>query len=64
MNNVWVAVTEALPPDGEYVLVYRPSGQVWLGRIVFGPVQSYWEDSEGYDDDPPTHWCPLPLPPN
>lgn len=63
MKNDWVAVTDHLPPDGEYVLVYRPGEQVWPGRIVHGPVRAYWEDAEGYDTDPPTHWCPLPEPP-
>jgi hypothetical protein len=60
---------ETAPKDGTCVIVYRPNGgsTAYGGRVgadTFGTVESYpnsWAHSTM--DAPPTHWMPLPDPP-
>jgi hypothetical protein len=63
----WILVIDALPPQEEWVITYCPDDEnpIWLGRWRRNPVlrRVEWQDEEGYDIDPPTHWCPLPAPP-
>lgn len=55
---------ETAPKDGTLVLLWWP---YWRQRAVIGyyaTLADRWQSSEVlYDAEPPTHWMPLPLPP-
>jgi hypothetical protein len=57
----WISVKDAEPEKEGYVLVY--DGSLHVSR--FNPRQhgSYRYDCDTYDVTP-THWMPLPPPPN
>ena len=63
MNNKWIPVTEALPSDGEEVLVFC-STDGWasedfeFGLAWYCPSFQRW--LVNYEGLEPTHWMPLP----
>jgi hypothetical protein len=74
--GMWVSVKERLPPLMTEVLGWHPSDRVraWFrhsGTVQGGPREgTYWENWSPQDRecddcevDEPTHWMPLPLPP-
>ncbi len=59
----WIPVKDRLPPELEYgqherVLVF--SGHVFEASWLFGKFCKY---HDGCSDVKPTHWMPLPAPP-
>ena len=55
----WISVEERLPEDGQTVVIYHPR---------WSPVVHNWtgwafRDTIGPNADAPTHWMPLPEPP-
>lgn len=51
---------ETAPRDGRRFLTYRPVGSgIEIGCFWEG----YWQDDTGEVVTPPTHWMPLPTPP-
>lgn len=54
---------ETAPKDGTRVLV--ADEDVWMAVARYWPCNSYWiEDAaSGMKLNPPTHWLPLPPPP-
>jgi hypothetical protein len=65
----WISVEEKLPEEWRYVLICRWDGAprndvgfiVWVGRY-FG--NTGWQSDDGVEIQCPTHWMPLPEPPN
>jgi hypothetical protein len=71
----WISVSERLPEEGVCVLVWLPG----FGRASVASVRSdfssrhWWNGEEEFfkgdcgvlfgDDDAPSHWMPLPEPP-
>lgn len=59
----WIKVSEKLPPEGQYVLVFR-DGYFAIANIFDHDMitnQAMWSYT-GLGGDP-THWAPLPEPP-
>jgi len=61
---------ETAPKDGTEILVWRKPIRVvaqWVKKDQSFGVEDSWTfltEAEGYDSDyRPTHWMPLPLPP-
>lgn len=58
---------ETAPKDGSWILVSDPSG-TWMDSARF--YEGAWCSwptticQYGPEEDPPTHWMPLPEPPN
>lgn len=76
MANEWIPVGERLPPLMTEVLGWHQDDRVraWFrhsGTITGGPREGvYWEswspqdrECDDCDVDEPTHWMPLPEPP-
>lgn len=73
LRSRWISVTERLPEEGVTVLGWDKSDGIVLTinagvsksghRIWFGcsPDAGEYEDAKRYSD--PTHWMPLPEPP-
>lgn len=75
----WISVEDRLPDEGKAVLVQHTDDlyPVVAYRILEDPSLTYWlYESDGPEDDmrfqsfrhqallrPPTHWMPLPEPP-
>lgn len=59
----WIPVTEELPQEYTYVLVYRAIHGVTLASYQ---KELFWiDDGYGYMEPiKPTHWANLPEPPN
>lgn len=62
----WVSVDERLPEDGEKVIIPALFGEVENARYIHG----LWHDGTGRKRTslagnylPPSHWMPLPEPP-
>jgi hypothetical protein len=62
----WIPVSERLPRDGEYVLaaftdtiLTATYHRQWTGFVGLDD----WLDIEGRHSGTPTHWMPLPEPP-
>lgn len=57
----WISVSERLPENDIdcWVLTYHPDRAVEIIKWY----QSRWRGCDGLDDDNPTHWMPLPQPP-
>ena len=51
----WISVTDRLPEDEEYVLIFTAGGSVLLGFYD----SDGWDTLEGYLREV-THWMPLP----
>lgn len=53
---------ETAPRDGSDVLIggYYPNGVWFVSMGWFSEDRGYWS---GHKIDPPTHWMPLPQPP-
>lgn len=78
-GSAWIPVEQELPPMDVPVWLYLPDirqpvigcrsdgGEGWLWCRCY---DDYWFDGEwktstaDADDDKPSHWMPLPLPPN
>ena len=77
---VWIACAERLPELDEIVWLYQPGTEgIWIG-VRADDVEGWlwgnahgsmwwngqrWDaDMETDDDYKPTHWMPLPTPPN
>ena len=59
----WVPVSERLPEMGARVMVgHAVDGWVGIGERVLTGTYLHWED-DGEDLHDPTHWMPLPEPP-
>lgn len=58
---------EGAPTDGTSILVYRPDAGVFVAAFVAYGTEGekcWWADGgEDLSDDLPTHWMPLPAPP-
>ena len=61
--NGWISVENRLPEEYELVLVTNGLNHYWLDRII--PDRGWSGSDEEWDDpgDAPTHWMPLPDPP-
>lgn len=60
----WIPVSERLPEDGVWVLVYVHGdiGLAWVKHYSDLPEDVWYGLGEGFRlvDDAPTHWMPLP----
>ena len=60
----WIPVEERLPEMGARVMVgHAVDGWVGIGERVLTGTYLHWED-DGEDLHEPTHWMPLPEPPD
>ena len=69
----WISVKDRLPPQDINVLVYDQISNLFsLSSLTYetgwaenGDDKLYliWEDIQFHDRDEPTHWMPLPNPP-
>ena len=59
----WISVENRLPEEYELVLVTNGLNHYWLDRII--PDRGWSGSDEEWDGpgDAPTHWMPLPDPP-
>lgn len=58
-DNDWIPVTEILP-DGKWnVIIFADT---FVSEWYYYPIHNCWYRNE--NDVKPTHWMPLPLPPN
>lgn len=58
----WIPVFQALPDDGETVIIHTLGGEVWTGFIDAG----VWRNVAGariHEEEPVLHWRPFPDPP-
>jgi len=70
MKSNWKPIDTA-PKNGDWIILYYPSyisEKVTPARFVDDPAVGYiWEGVDGYSypngEDSPTHWMPLPEPP-
>jgi hypothetical protein len=54
---------ETAPKDGTHVIIFDPSDSR-PREAVFDTCYGQWVDPiEAYDEYSPTHWMPLPAPP-
>ena len=62
LKGEWISVEDRLPKDWEDVLVLLQCGDC----IVAARSGKYWRERWCHSliDRPPTHWMPLPEPPN
>ena len=58
---VWVSCDEAIPEDGDYIVMTEDSGLPQFG--FYSEKYSCWMDWEGCTMGNVTHWMPLPDPP-
>jgi hypothetical protein len=59
----WVPVSERLPEEGENALVTH-GDDITIGWIDWADsAGAMWWTTDGPDEDGPTHWQPLPSPP-
>lgn len=69
-NPVWIIAAISNPPVGEFVLTYGSYGFVVAEYLIDGTWQAQYTDNETGEPwlqdeaDAPTHWMPLPQPPN
>ncbi len=68
MNGDWIPVTERLPKEGQRVLAYEKPNLIVVAEMhsrmpLVGGV--WWSKDNGYTPYSvfPTHWMPLPAPP-
>jgi hypothetical protein len=64
----WIPVSEKLPEDDEYVLLYFPSWRQVCGYLRYNLDEPCWclYAEDGWPmpcNSVPTHWMPLPEPP-
>lgn len=60
----WIPVEEGLPEIGVLVMAgHTRDGWVGVGQRVITGAYLHWEDGDGEDIHEPTHWMPLPHPP-
>ena len=69
----WIAVKDKLPEDQTEVLVYYRSRNELLRNSdmeykinagMYFETDNYWNiDTSDWDNETPTHWMPLPEPP-
>jgi len=57
----WIPVSEILPEIDQYVLWYCPDGHLEIWEIDKDMDWNWCKDR--YGDETPTHWMPLPQPP-
>ena len=58
----WIPVSERLPEEGAFVLVYVTSF-ITLARYIKGSWMGFYVSGEHKPPYPYTHWQPLPEPP-
>jgi hypothetical protein len=59
----WQPIDTA-PKDGELILLFSPKGRGYLIDIGHWWFRDKWERELGGAKLNPTHWIPLPKPPN
>jgi hypothetical protein len=69
MNNQWQPI-ETAPKDGTWILIYKPfnlcgfdDSEWFLGKYMVRWFDGYWCISQNQMLEYPTHWMPLPNPP-
>lgn len=69
INNNWIDVKSKKPPKATPILIYNGA---WVGigyykinyRLKISGEPEWSEENGEYIHTPPTHWQPLPPPPN
>lgn len=62
----WISIAERLPEDFEFVLVWFAGGESNVDVANWDSEAKWWSlPNNGFNhpDDEPTHWMPLPDPP-
>jgi hypothetical protein len=61
--SAWISVEERLPDDGDSVLIFHKSGDMFTAW--YRTWNEDWCDYNGFlvGEDEVTHWQPLPEPP-
>jgi hypothetical protein len=64
MNGEWIPVTERLPDECERVMVCNATdGWVTIGSRELTGTYYHWDGDDYEELCEPTHWMPLPAPP-
>lgn len=65
--NKWIPVAERLPDDETELLVAFEDRSLGVAFAVFHHLDEHegqkWTDGNGFELKQPTHWMPLPEPP-